>query len=234
MANKHPKVQANPIRIRWCRPAFWQLDELKVPTDQRGQPRANAKPRATVTLLLDPTRKDCQEDYEAFKAEAARVMDLYWEGRANWPKADPRTGLGAPIWCWGNGNDLKKIYNGFKDMWYIKVSDTALPILGAIDAREVRKLADGWHYCDANHAVTEEKADQNICPYAGCIARARISPYPFDNQSTGVNANILSLQFVAKGDRFDGRAPANAADEFEAQYQEYAAQQAVATKDPFG
>ena len=236
-----PKIIAVPIRIDICRPAFFKLNgEPTYRTDKFGQeikidPRTGkpTKPRWSVTLLLDPTNVKAKANIDAVKAEAARQLDLRFDGRANWPKADPRTGMGAPILCFGNGNDLKKVYDGFKDQWYIKCSDTERPLLGSLDGREVRLLSDGWHVCDKDHNPTEEKIDQTNCPYAGCNARARVSLWTYNNESCGVNANIISLQFTGKNDSFGGRPSANANDEFEKMAGDAAAQQASAP-DPFG
>ena len=245
MTPDKPRIIPVPIRIHLCRPAFYNLNgEPKYRTLKNGQPDTGTpdhpkKRRWSTTLLLDPTNAQAKETIAAIKAEAARLMDDRYEGRANWPKANPATGMGGPIWCFGEGNQLPKVYNGFKDMWYVKCSftedpadSTVRPIQGSLDGREVRLLSDGWHVVDKNHAPTEEKVDQSICPYAGCNARARISLYTYDNESRGVNANIISLQFVSKNASFGGRSAASADDEFEKQYAEYAKESAAAP-DPF-
>ncbi len=107
------------------------------------------------------------------------------------------------------------------------------PLLGARDGRGVQLLADGqWHYLDKDRKPTEETADQSICPYAGANCRGRVSFYAYSNESSGINANILSLQFVSPNTAFGGGITKRSADEeFEA-YGEYAAQTAAAP-DPF-
>ena len=94
-------------------------------------------------------------------------------------------------------------------------------------------LADGqFHYLDKDRKPTEEIADQSMCPYAGANCRARISLYVYDNESAGVNTNILSLQFVSPNTAFGGGVTKRSADEEFESYGEYAAQNAAAP-DPF-
>jgi hypothetical protein len=237
MATETAKVIPVLIRVDITRPAFFKLHTATYRTKKdgtldKGTPDKPKSPRFQVTLLLDPSKKEAQANIVSIKAEAARLMDARYGDRASWPKANPATGLGAPIWCFGNGNDLPKVYAGFKDMFYIKCSDTERPLLGSLDGREVRLLSDGWHVCDKEHNPTEEKVNQEICPYAGANCRARVSLWTFDNESKGVNSNIISLQFTSKNTAFGGRPDTKAEDEFTA-YGEYAQQQNEAAKDPF-
>ena len=251
MANERPKIEPVTLRIHKCRPAFFKLHEATWRTNKTGQidkgKDGKKKPRYQVTLLLDPTDPQSAEDIKAIKDEAARQMDIFFGGRANWPKANPATGLGAPIYSFGNGNDLPKVYKGFENMFYVKCATTSSltnptqdaydldrPLLGALNGRGVQFLSDGqWHYLDKDRRPTEEIAPQDICPYAGCNARARISLYVFDNESRGVNTNIHSLQFVSKNEAFGGGGARRSADEEFESYQEYAKQNDSAP-DPFG
>jgi hypothetical protein len=244
------KIEAEKIRIEICRPAFFKLHvaswrTLKDGSLDKGTAAKPKRPRYQITLLLDPTNAQSQIAIKKVKDEAARHMDHRFDGRENWPKKNPATGMGGPIWCFGNGNDLPKVYDGFKDMWYLKCATTSSllvpseafdadrPLLGARDGRGVQLLADGqWHYLDKDRKPTEEIVDQSICPYAGANCRARVSLYAYSNESNGVNANILSLQFVSPNTSFGGGTVRRSADEeFEA-YGE-AAQQNAGKPDPF-
>ena len=52
-----------------------------------------------------------QETIAEIKAEAARQLDIFFNGRANWPKDNQQTGTKGIIPCFGNGNDLTKVYD---------------------------------------------------------------------------------------------------------------------------
>ncbi len=246
------KIEPRKIRIESTRPAFFKLHiaswrTLRDGSLDKGTPAKPKKPRYQVTLLVDPSRADSKPIIQEVKDEAARLMDHKFDGRANWPKKNPATGMGGPIWCFGNGNDLPKVYDGFKDMFYIKCATTSSlmipseafdadrPLLGARDGRGVQLLADGqWHYLDKDRKPTEEIADQAICPYAGANCRGRISLYAYNNESAGVNANILSLQFVSPNLSFGGGTTKRSAEEEFSAYGDYAASAgSEVPNDPF-
>jgi hypothetical protein len=248
MADTKPKIEPKKIRVELCRPAFFKLHVAEWRTNKLGQPDKGAdgkkKARYPVTLLLDPSNVQAQATIKEIKEEAARLLDFKFNGRENWPKDNEVTGTKGIINCFGLGNKLPKIYDGFKDMFYIKCATTSSltvpgygfdadrPLLGARDGRGVQLLADGqWHYLDKERKPTEEIADQSICPYAGCNARARISFYAYSNESNGINANILSLQFVSPNQAFGSNTRRSADEEFES-YGEYAKENAAAP-DPF-
>ena len=250
MANDKPKIEPKIIRVHACRPAFFKLHVANWRTNKQGQldkgtPAKPKKPKYPVTLLLDPTNVQNQATIKELKDEAARQLDIFFNGRENWPKDNAVTGTKGIIKCFGDANKLPKIYDGFRDMFFVKCATTSSlqvpsygfdadrPLLGSRDGRGVQLLEDGqWHYLDKERKPTEEIADQSLCPYAGCNARARISLYVYNNESCGVNANILSLQFVSPNTAFGGGITKRSADEEFESYGEYAAQNAAAP-DPF-
>ncbi len=250
MANDKPKIEPKKIRIESTRPAFFKLHiagwrTLKNGQLDKGTVEKPKKPRYEVTLLADPTNTATQATIKEVKEEAARLLDHRYEGRDKWPKDNEITGRKGILNCFGQGNKLPKVYDGFKDMFYIRCATTSSllvpgygfdgdrPLLGARDGRGVQLLADGqWHYLDKERKPTEEIADQSICPYAGANCRARISLYTWDHDGGGVNANILSLQFVSPNTAFGGGITKRSADEEFESYGEYAAQNAAAP-DPF-
>ena len=138
------------------------------------------------------------------KQAALKVVTAKWGERSNWPKANPATGIGGLILCFGNGNDLQKVYDGYKDMFYVKLSDTSRPLIG--------NRAGG---------IVVEGDPQ--CPYSGCIVRARISPWVYfptakrPQSANGVNFNFRSLQFVEDGAAFGGGGSRTAEEEFDTQ-----------------
>ena len=222
MATDKPKIEAVKIRIHEGRLAFFRGHEATWRTNRDGtlDKGTAAKPKAARygwTWLLDPSNAQAQATIKEIKAEAARLMDHRYGGRANWPKANEATGLGAPIYCFGDGNKLPKVYDGFKDMFYIKVSDTTRPLLGSRRGLNVRLMDDGqFHVIDKQGKITDQTVDADECPFAGSYCRGSISMYTYDNQACGVNANAISAQFVRTGDAFGRGAPRNADEEFEA------------------
>lgn len=192
MAEKIPQVV---ITAKDVRGAFLRIHKAEARKDPKtGEPRGKAK--FSGTLLFDPSRVDHAATIKEIKADAKRILDTRY-GVGTWPKANPATGLGGLIMCFGNGNDLPKIYDGYKDMWYLKLSDTNRPLLGN----------------RAGKAVVEGDPQ---CPYSGCYVNAKISLWAYDNESKGINANFRSLQFVRDGEAFGGGGNRSAEDEFEA------------------
>lgn len=196
------KQPAEIIVIPRARLAFARIHHAEQSKDANGQP-VGAK-KFTATLLLDPSNVAQQQSIAAIKAAAAKVVTAKWGAReaGGWPKANPATGMGGLILCFGNGNDLPKVYNGYKDMFYVKLSDTSRPLLGNMDGE----------------SVIEGDPE---CPYSGCYVRARISPWVYfptqknPRSANGVNFNFRSLQFVEDGPGFGGGGPRDADEEFD-------------------
>lgn len=216
------KIEQKIIVIHEGRAAFLRTEpayrtdkfgaEIKV-DPKTGKP---AKKKVSMTWLLDPSNAQAAETIKEIKAEAARQLDLFFGGRDKWPKDNEITGTKGTILCFGDANKLPKVYDGYKDMFFIKVSDSALPIIGDRRGRSLRfDASDGaWHVLDKNTGQqTEETVDPSVVPYAGAYCRGRISLYVYNNEQAGVNANFRSIQFVRPGDAFGGGAKRSAADE---------------------
>jgi hypothetical protein len=185
--------------------------EIKVRPD--GKP---VKPQYRMTWLLDPTQPAAQETIKKIKTEAARQLDIYHNGRANWPQDNKQTGTKGILLCFGNGNDLPKVYDGYKDMFFIKASDTTAPFIVDQKGRLVRFGGDNaWHVVDRKtDQLTDEIADSNIVPYGGAYCRGKISLYIYNNESHGINANFRSIQYVRYGEGF-GAGRRSASDELD-------------------
>jgi hypothetical protein len=216
------KIEPKIITIHEGRPSFLKVERAYYRTNRQGQEIKTrpdgtpVKPRYSWTWLLDPSNKQAAETIAEIKAEAMRQLDLFWNGRENWPKDNAVTGTKGVLLCFGRGNDLPKVYDGYKDMWYIKVSDTTAPIIGDRRGRAVQFVGNAWHYVDPKTgATTEEVANPSEIPYGGCYARGRISLYPYNNESAGINANARSCQFLRPGPAFGGQVQRSAADELE-------------------
>lgn len=236
------KIVPKIITIHRGRPAFYRADKASYRTNKQGQPIKTrpdgtpVKPRYGWTWLLDPSEAQAQATIKEIKDEASRQLDIFFNGRENWPKDNPTTGTKGIITCFGEGNKLPKVYDGFKDMFYIKVSDTIRPIIGDRRGRGVVFVEQDsqWHYTDADGNTTEEVADPGKIPYAGSICRGRVSLYPYNNESAGVNANAMSCQFLETGPAFGGAGRRNAAEELEAMAGDApAAPAGTSEKDPW-
>lgn len=216
------KIEPKIITINRGRISFLRTDAT-YRTDRFGRevkvdPKSGKqkKPQWRMTWLLDPTDAQAQATIKEIKEEAARQLDLFFNGRANWPQDNVQTGTKGVIPCFGNGNDLKKVYDGYKDMFFVKVADTTEPIWGDRRGRSLRfdKSDGAWHVLDRNTGLpTEEVVDPAGAPYGGAYGRGKITLYVYNNEQAGVNANFRSVQFLEKGDAFGGGARRNAAEE---------------------
>lgn len=205
------KIEPKIITINKGRVAFYRADKAAYRTNRAGQPDKGTpekpkKPRFSMTWLLDPSDAQAAVTIKEIKDESARQLDLFFHGRENWPKDNAVTGTKGIIMCWGKGNDLPKVYDGFKDMFFLKASDSVRPIVGDRRGRALQYVeADQqWHYVDKEGNTTEEVPNPDQIPYAGAFARGRISLYVYNNEAAGVNANFRSVQFVEPGDAFGG------------------------------
>lgn len=190
MAEKFvPKV----LLLENIRVAFFRGFTAQGRTGRDGKP--TGKPKYSMTALLDPSNAKHAEHIREIKAEGYRALLARYGSKENFPKPNPATGLGGLIYCYGNGNDLPKVYGGFKDMFYIKLSDQNRPLIGN---RAGKLVAEG-----------EPEA-----PYGGCYGNAKCTLYSYDNESRGVNANFRSLQYVSPGEGFGGGGARNPEEEF--------------------
>lgn len=231
MANDKPKIDGKIITINEGRVSFYNATQAKYRTDKfgredKGTPDRPKKPQYKMTWLLDPSNAQAAATIKEIKAEAIRVLDLFFqvdptapnlaEERAKkWPQDNKVTGTKGILPCFGNGNNLPKVYDGYKDMFYIKVSDAIAPVIGDRRGRQVVFSPDNaWHVVDrVTGQTTEEIVDPGLVPYAGCFGRGRIRLYPWKYEGGGVNANFMSVQFVRPGDAFGGGGKRSAADE---------------------
>lgn len=213
------KEPAPIVVIPRARLAFARIHTAERSKDAQGNPTGTAK--FSCQLLIDPSSTDGAAAKKAVQDAALKVITAKWGPKADWPKANPATGIGGLIFCFGNGNDLRKVYSGFEDMFYVKAADTQRPLLGN------RKGA----------LVVEGDPE---CPYAGCYVRARISPWVYfptakrPQSAHGVNFNLLSLQFEGNGEGFGGGGRTQTAEEAFIQMAGDAAPAGASEEDPFG
>lgn len=224
-----PKIEPKIIRVQG-RASFLNATEPKYRTDKFGRPikvrpdGSAVKPQYRMTWLIDPSSPEGQATIKEVKAEAARQLDIYHDGRENWPKDNAQTGTKGILLCFGNGNDLPKVYDGYKDMFFIKVADTQPPIIGDRRGRQIALLGDNaWHVVDlaatkktGQLVTTEETVGPGEVPYSGAFCTGTINLYIYNNESHGVNANFRSIQFLRTMPSFGGGAPRTAAEELQA------------------
>lgn len=236
------KIEPKIITIHEGRISFLRT-EAAYKTDKFGRevkvdPKTGKqkKKQWSMTWLLDPSNAQAAATIKEIKDEAARQLDLFFHGRENWPKDNKQTGTRGIIPCFGNGNDLPKVYDGYKDMFFIKVADTTEPIWGDRRGRSIRFIPGegAWHVVDKNTGqVTDEAVDPAICPYGGAFGRGRISLYVYNNEQAGVNANFRSVQFVRPGDAFGGGARRSAAEELAEMAGDAAPAETSSSNDPW-
>lgn len=176
------KIVLNNVRL-----SFPALDKPKAF-------KADQEPKFESTFLLDPTNKDHAAAIAKIKAESARVAKVQFDGEI--PKSLEK--------CWGLGNDLDKVYDGYADMFWIKAkSPSRVPIVGR------RKNADGkFQILGAGDAEW---------PYAGCFVNATVTVWAQNSHGRkAINGNLIAIQFVKDGDAFGGNRTAVPEDEFQA------------------
>lgn len=212
------KKQPEIIVVPRARLAFARIHKAEQSRNAKGEPQGTAK--FSATLLIDPSSKEGAETITKIKQAAAKVVTEKWGDKANWPKANPATGMGGLITCFGNGNDLPKIYDGYKDHFYVKLADTTRPLLG-------------------NRAGAPVIESDPQCPYSGCYVRARISPWVYfptakrPQSANGVNMNFRSLQFLEDGPAFGGGGSRSADEEFDTSMAGDAPKGAADNDEPF-
>lgn len=140
---------------------------------------ANAEPRCSASLLIDPKTQGAIMD--AVKAKIKEVAVEKWGVKA----ADVLKSLAAKgDLCLHNG-DTKADYEGFSGMWFVSASNPTRPVVVDRDKSPLTR-ADGK-------------------PYSGCYVNANVDIWAQDNQfGKRINAKLLAIQFVKDGESFSG------------------------------
>ncbi len=153
--------------------AFVRIAEAQQRTDSKGKPRGEAK--YNLTFLLDRSVPKVDTVVSQIKAEATRLMnarfpDTDWANARNFYR------------CFGTQKDLKKVYDGFEGMWWLKAADSNRPVVLGLKGQE----------------VSSEDTD---FPHSTDVVCGRVSLYTFDNESIGFNANLISIRTLKIGKR---------------------------------
>jgi hypothetical protein len=189
MAKKAPT--SDKIAVTNARGAFVKLETAEY--FNPAKPGPNEVKKYRMNLLLDPSNAVHAGIIKQMKSEALRIS------REEWGNEIPK----SLEFCYGLGNDLDKIYDGFKDMFYIKVSsESRVPTVGR------RK--------NSENKFTPTQAGDAEFPYSGAFVNAKITLWVQTTHGRkGINANLLTVQFVKDGPGF-GRPSADPDVEFDA------------------
>lgn len=150
-------------------------------------------PKFRAQFLLDPSNAEHAAAIKRIKSEAKRIAELTFEGKIP----------NSLELCFGNGNDLDKVYDGYADMFYLKANnENRVPVVGR------RKGTN-------DRFVLVQKGDPEW-PLAGDYVNVSITLWcQHSHGRKGINGNLLAIQFIKTGERF-GHPDADPDDEFEA------------------
>lgn len=178
---------ADPIRFSFL--------ELVTPKSFNNDP--NKKKTFQASALLDPTNAKHKEQLGALNALAKGLMQqaqLDVNDVGNWWK----TGRSAELpkgYCFGKG-EWKK-YDGYKGMCYVSLANEKQPIIGDRTGKLV---------------IPGEKQ----FPYSGAYGIIKGTLWLWQNANgKGINANLLTIQFIKPGEAFSSRPQLNPDEEFE-------------------
>lgn len=175
MNMKYKDPEPIVIKLKNVRLTFARIEKAEARLGKDGKPKGEGK--FSASALLDPSSTEHAALIKMIKVEGKRLLDARF-GENKWPKTNFYL-------CFGEGNKLDKVYDGYADMFYIKAADKNRPL---IVNRSNQPLAAG---------------DPQF-PYSGCYVNMNISLWTYDNESRGLGANLRSIQFVRDGDAFGG------------------------------
>lgn len=143
-----------------------------------------------ATFLLDPSdEKQAAKIKEIISAGKALVAEAFGK------KATLKDLKGI---CFGKGDKLPTVYEGYEGMFYVRTANTTRP---AVANRK-------------GEPVAEE--DGTEVPYSGCYVNGTLTLWIQNNKfGKRINANLRGVQFVRDGEAF-GQAPISAEEEFDA------------------
>jgi hypothetical protein len=174
-----------------------QLTNVRLSFPALDKPRSfkeGVEPKFEASFLLDPSDKTHAATIAKIKSESARVAKIQFDGEI--PKSMEK--------CWGLGDDLDKVYDGYEGMFWVKAkSATRVPVVGRT------KNAEG--------KFTQLVPGDDKWPYAGCYVNASITVWAQNSHGRkAINGNLIAIQFVKDGDAFGAGRQAVPEEEFEA------------------
>lgn len=182
------KIQLTNVRL-----SFPTLD--KASAYKEGQ-----EPSFAASFLLDPSNKEHAVQIAKIKSEAARIAKAFFTDGVPKSFSNP----GCKELCFGKGDDLEKVYDGYEGMFWIKgKSYSRVPIVG-------RRKNDSGKFSPVAPGDKE-------WPYAGCYVNATITLWTQNSHGRkAINGNLVAIQFVKDGEAFGGGRTANPDEEFQA------------------
>lgn len=196
------KFEPKVIPFKGGRLAFAKIHKAEARKPKPGQAtKPDAPKNYSGEILLDPSNVDHKKTIADIKEESVRALNHRFgtpenpnpfsvavlEQVATGERSPPNFHL-----CWGYGNSLpafsKKIYDGYKDMFYVRIK---------------RKEEDGRPILLNREGKPVVEGDKQ-CPYAGCIIAGTLNLWSYNNESRGVNANMRTLVFQGDGKAFGG------------------------------
>lgn len=203
-------ITSEKIFLPEVRLSFPELERPKAFKNDKGE--VQGEPTFGATLLLDPSNKAHAAAIAKIKGEAGRIAkEFFAEGI---PKAFSQPG--CKTLCYGNGNDLDKVYAGYEDMFYVKAKNSnRVPVVGRRKNPETGKF-------------TQVVPGDAEWPFAGCYVNATVTLWTQNSHGRkAINGNLIAIQYVKPGEAFGGGGPADPDSEFEAL-------EDGAAVDPFG
>lgn len=205
---KSPKVEKVVVKLPGGRLSYAYLESPKPKPAKSGKETAG---RYETVVLLDPSNVEQKAAIDAIKADAVRVAKAAFGANVD---------LKSLVLAFGNGDkkafdtivddDTGQVlrtenptYAAYKGMYYVNTSTPDKPLI----ANRRGELVD--------------KTNAQF-PYSGCYANVKVTLYPWTfteegvGTRRGISVDLRSVQFVADGEAFGGRAAINPEEEFEA------------------
>jgi len=175
MSETSEKIELKNVRLSFAE--LWTAKAF-----QEGQ-----TPKYQASFLLDPSDKEHAKHIKLIKAEAAKIKKAEWGDKIPKLKGE----------CFGNGDDLDTVYDGYEGMFYVRAN----------------KNADDGRVTIVNTNNDPLTVDDGK-PYNGCYVDATFTMWTQDNSfGKRVNGNLRAIRFRGDGEAF-GRPAIEAEDEF--------------------
>lgn len=219
MTEKAPFIPA-VITFKGGRLAFAKIHKAE---PRKPRPGQDVKPDApkfySAEVLLDPTNIEHQKTIAAIKQDSVAALNHRF-GTPEQPTpfsvaildqvaSGERVPPGFHL-AWGYGNALpafgKKIYDGYKDMFWVRVKRSDKDGAPELLTGEVEVNADGSPKLDSQgrRIPIQAKEGGSRCPFGGCVIAGTLNVWSYNNESRGVNANMRQLVYQGEGKAFGG------------------------------
>lgn len=184
-------ITSEKIHLTRVRLSFPELERAKGFKNQDG---TESEPAFSGAFLLDLSSKVHIPQIAKIKSEAGRIAKEFFTDGVPKGFSNP----GCKELCFGKGDDLDKVYDGYEGMFFFKgKSYSRVPVVG----RRKQVVAPG----------------DKEWPYAGCYVNAVVSLWTQNSHGRkAINGNLIAIQFVEDGEAFGGGRIADPDEEFQA------------------